>query len=370
MLRPDTDDYLQVFLNDLPLIDTRAPVEFAKGAFTQSVNFPLMTDDERHLVGTRYKEAGQEAAIALGRSLVGPELQQQRTRLWAEFARKNPQGFLYCFRGGLRSRITQDWMAETGVEYPYIKGGYKAMRRFLIDRLEQDVERVPVVLISGRTGTGKTLLLNRIKRSLDLEGLANHRGSSFGPMSSPQPTPINFENNLAVGLLKLTVEDAVSTVYVEGEGRQVGSLSIPAPLRDKMAVAPTLVLEADIETRIDIAIDDYVIDLLAQIQRQHPGEAGFERFADRHRTSLFNIQKRFGSERFKTAAMMLEDAVSAHRNQGQLLQYRPFIKLLLQQYYDPMYDYQLSRRQAKVLCQGDQTTLVEWLKHNNVELDP
>jgi tRNA 2-selenouridine synthase len=328
-----------------------------------------MSDDERHLVGTRYKESGQDAAIMLGRELVGADLQAQRTRHWVEFAKKNPEGFLYCFRGGLRSRITQEWMEEAGVHYPYIKGGYKAMRQFLIKRTSESVARVPIVLISGRTGTGKTLLLNRIKRSLDLEGLANHRGSSFGPMSSPQPTPINFENNMAVRLLKLT-EESEATIFVEGEGRQIGSLSVPEALRDKMFSAPTLVLEAEIETRIDIGIEDYVKDLLARIQGKFPGENGFEIFADRHRTSLFNIQKRLGSERFQHATAMLEAALSEHHNSGQLGHYRPFIRLLLEQYYDPMYDYQLSKRQAEVLCQGDQAALLRWLADNGVELEP
>ncbi len=368
MKRPDTDDYRQVFLDDTPLIDTRAPVEFQRGAFEYAVNLPLMTDDERHQVGTRYKEAGQDAAIALGRELVGPEAQEARTQSWLDFARAHPRGYLYCFRGGLRSRITQGWMAEAGLEYPYIKGGYKAMRRYLLAQTERLGGSLPLVLVSGRTGTGKTMLLNRIQRSLDLEGLANHRGSSFGPMAEPQPTPINFENRLAVRLLKVTRNDETSPLFVEGEGRLVGKLTVPDPLWENMQRSPTLVLETGLEERVELGLADYVVDLLARIQKRVPGEAGFEEFADRHRQSLFRIRKRLGLEQYREALAMLEEALAAHRDHAVLEGYRPFIRLLLVRYYDPMYDYQLSRRQGEVLARGDAGELADWLRRRGVGL--
>lgn len=368
MQRTYTEDYQQIFLTDVPLIDTRAPVEYEKGAFNNAVNLPLMSDQERHLVGIRYKQAGQDAAIELGRELVNTDLQKQRTEAWVSFARNNPEGYLYCFRGGLRSRITQDWMADAGVHYPYIKGGYKAMRRFLIDRFADDVAKTGFVLISGRTGTGKTLLLNRIKRSLDLEGMANHRGSSFGPMETPQPTPISFENSLAVRMLKHSRNKTAERVFVEGEGRQVGSLSLPQSLWQTMCESPTLVLEAGIERRVEIGMQDYVVDLLARIQKHLPGDAGLKRFTDRHRTSLHNIRKRLGEERYIEACKLLEEAIVAHQESLVTEGYQPFIRFLLEKYYDPMYDYQLSQRTSKVLCRGDQSDLIAWLEHEGVEM--
>jgi len=369
MKRENTSDYLYLFLKDVPMLDTRAPVEFEKGAFEHAVNLPLMTDEERHLVGTRYKQAGQDSAIKLGRELVTPALQAERTKKWLEFAKANPEGYLYCFRGGLRSRITQQWIAESGLEYPYIEGGYKAMRRFLITQFERDMCDGNFILISGRTGTGKTLLLDRIRRSLDLEGLANHRGSSFGKMVLPQPRPITFENNLAVSLLKLMHADRTSPVWIEGEGKQVGSLGLPSVLWEKMCLSPTIVLEAEMSRRIDIGIQDYVVDLLDQFQRSVSGTAdGFELFAQRHFFSLDKIRKRLGLERHKVATGMLREAVDMHRNSGSLDGYRPFIRLLLEHYYDPMYDYQFEKRNARVLAQGDEQTLTSYLKSSGVEL--
>jgi tRNA 2-selenouridine synthase len=368
MIRPDTDNYLDLFLNDRPMIDTRAPVEFARGAFDGAVNLPLMSDEERHLVGTRYKEAGQDAAIELGRELVSEALQAQRSQQWKDFADSHPGGYLYCFRGGLRSRITQQWMAEVGVEYPYIKGGYKAMRRFLIERFAGDCAKTNLVLISGRTGTGKTLLLNRILRSIDLENLANHRGSSFGPMQEPQPTPINFENRLSVAMLKLMHESPQETIFLEGEGRQVGSLSLPPVLWSAMSEAPTLVLETSMERRLEIGIEDYVVDLLRRIQLTRPGAQGFDCFADRHRHSLFKIRKRLGGVRFSEAGKMLESAFAAHRRTGSTEGYKPFIQLLLEHYYDPMYDYQLAQRKTEVLATGDADQLMAWLRQQHVAI--
>lgn len=366
MCRADTDDYLQLFLNDTPLLDLRAPVEFDKGAFANAINRPLMHDQERHLVGIRYQQQGPEAAIALGRELVTPQLQQQRTEQWLDFASQYPQGYLYCFRGGLRSRIARNWMAEGGFEYPCVKGGYKAMRRFLLDRFVADVATTPFILISGRTGTGKTLLLNTIQRSIDLEALANHRGSSFGARTRPQPTPINFENNIAVALLKLSHAAPEKTVFVEGEGRLVGKRALPEVLWQKMSSAPTIILETALETRIQIGLHDYVIALYASILAQHqqPGlaqVAAFDNYASRHRISLENIRKRLGAERYQVASKMLEAALAAHRENAQIDGYKPFIKLLLQQYYDPMYDYQLSKSNAKVLFSGNNIEVADWL---------
>ena len=104
MIRQDTNDYQKIFLEDRPLMDVRAPVEFDKGAFPNSQNIPILDDLQREAIGTCYKQDGQDAAIALGLQLVIPDLREQRLEKWTQFVKVNPQGYLYCFRGGLRSR--------------------------------------------------------------------------------------------------------------------------------------------------------------------------------------------------------------------------------------------------------------------------
>ena len=151
-LREDTADYRRLFLQDVPLMDVRAPVEFDRGAFPASINLPLLDDEQREQVGIRYKNAGQEEAIRLGLEIATPEFRARRLQAWTDFCRRYPDGYLYCFRGGLRSRTTQQWIREQGIDYPLVHGGYKAMRRFLIDELERLLPQVPLVCVSGLTG--------------------------------------------------------------------------------------------------------------------------------------------------------------------------------------------------------------------------
>ncbi|MGQ7843419.1 tRNA 2-selenouridine(34) synthase MnmH [Granulosicoccus sp. 3-233] len=356
---PVCTDYRQLFLNDTPLLDVRAPIEFAKGAFPASVNRPLMTDEERHLIGIRYKQADQQKAIALGAELVTPQLRQQRVAAWAEFAREHPQGALYCFRGGLRSRISQQWLKEAGVELPLVSGGYKALRTFLMETLTELCATLDLVLIGGRTGNGKTLLIQRLGSTVDLEQLANHRGSSFGSMASVQPSNIDFENAVTVALMKLA-DAGHQRVLLEDEARLIGRVCLPDTLRNAMQAAPILILECDMQQRIENCFDDYVPDLLKRYQATHGTGAGFEAYANHHRGSLSRIQKRFGHVRYQHALDMLEEALKRHERNADTSGYAGFIEFMLREYYDPMYDYQLSRKQHRVVARGYAEELLAW----------
>ena len=148
----------------------------------------------------------------------------QRLAQWTAFTQQHPQGYLYCFRGGLRSQTVQRWLREEGIDYPLVTGGYKAMRQFLLEELERAVTSAAFVLISGRTGTGKTRAITRLARGVDLEGLANHRGSSFGQMTTPQPSQIDFENAIATALMRL-LATGEERIFLEDEGRLIGALS-------------------------------------------------------------------------------------------------------------------------------------------------
>ena len=157
MNRGDTQDYRQLFLSDTPMMDVRAPVEFVKGSFPSASNLPVLTNRERELVGTCYKEKGQDEAVRLGHSLLSDDIKRERVKVWGDFAHDNPTGYLYCFRGGLRSRSTQQAMKDVGVNYPLVLGGYKAMRRFLIDELETNVSAFSYLVLGGANGLGHSL---------------------------------------------------------------------------------------------------------------------------------------------------------------------------------------------------------------------
>ena len=243
MDRGDIQDYRQLFLSDVPLMDVRAPIEFSKGAFPAAINLPVLNDRERELVGTCYKENGQDAAIALGHSLLTEDIKAQRVQAWGDFAKANPEGYLYCFRGGLRSRSTQQALKDAGINYPLVLGGYKAMRRFLIDELEINASTLPYCVVAGPTGSGKTELILDLKGAVDLEGLANHRGSSFGKLPGGQPSQIDFENRLSIVLLRHRAQSTpMAPVYVEDEGRLIGRCALPEILKTRMSESPVVIL--------------------------------------------------------------------------------------------------------------------------------
>lgn len=366
-MRDNSADFREIFLHDLPMMDVRAPVEFVKGAFPGVINLPLMDDVERQKVGTRYKQQGQQAAVELGHKLVSGDLKQARIEAWAAFARQHPEGYLYCFRGGLRSQITQQWLkGEAGIQYPRIIGGYKAMRTYLLGIIEQAVAECDFVLIGGLTGSGKTEALQQLDNALDLEGHANHRGSSFGKHATPQPGQIDFENRLAVDLLKKRARD-VRQFVVEDEGRIVGSRAVPLELFRTMQAAPLVWLEDSFEGRVERILKDYVIDLCAEFIAAQGIEAGFLAYAERLRQSLSSIVRRLGGERYQRLATIMDSALLEQQRSGDVGQHRAWISAMLGEYYDPMYAYQRDSKDARIEFSGDQQAVVEYLKHRSAK---
>jgi tRNA 2-selenouridine synthase len=354
----DDQSFKHLFLNDTPLMDVRAPVEFTKGAFPSSHNIPLLDDEQRTLIGTRYKQQGQDKAIELGFELATPAIKQKRLDQWAEFHKQHPEAYLYCFRGGLRTKMTQQWLADAGVDMPFIEGGYKALRTFLMEQQNQLLSSSPILLLSGRTATGKTHLLHTLSHSIDLEGLANHRGSSFGGFIEPQPSQINFENSITIELLKLQANHAPA-IIMEDEGRLIGQLSLtPEMLTTMTNQYPILVLHTPIEERVDIAVDDY-IDQVFPLFIAAYGELAQQQFSEKILNSLSRIKKRLGGELYKQIHDQLCHALS-HIHEGSHY-FREPIQLLLTKYYDPMYDYQLAKRQGKILFEGDASAIKSWI---------
>ena len=357
--RADTKDYRQLFLGDAPLLDLRAPVEFAKGAFNNTINLPLMDDDERRKVGIMYKEKGQDAAIVLGNDLVSGDIKKARIAAWKRFAADNPQGYLYCFRGGLRSKTSQNWLATNGLDYPLVKGGYKAMRRFLIDETERIASEHDFIVIGGRTGNGKTLLIHELTSTIDLEGLANHRGSSFGrSIDDVQPTQINFENALAVALIKAeTIQN--KPTFIEDESPRIGRVSIPKTLVSAMKISPMVLVEQNLESRIDNILKDYVTNLLAQHITAF-GEEGFELFSAFLQDGLARIKKRLGGAAYSEINSLLQAALDQHRKAQDETLHRRWIEKLLITYYDPMYDYQISKKEQPIIFTGTRDEILQW----------
>lgn len=356
---PQVDDYRSLFLNDTPLLDVRAPVEFNQGAFPFTENYPLINDKERTEIGIRYKDLGQDEAIKLGHTLVQGEVKSERVNHWQQFIQQHPQGVLYCFRGGMRSKISQQWIFEkTGIVYPRVKGGYKAMRRFLIDELENSTQHIEPIILGGRTGIGKTLFLKKIKQQIDLEGLFHHRGSVFGKHATPQPTQIDIENALSIELIK-HLEQGHTKIVLEDEGSNIGSRRLPENLIHKMRQSPVVLLEASIEKRIDITFQEYIIEALAEYQALYGEEQGFQRWSDQLHEAIDKIQRRLGGVRHQELKVLLTNAIQQQIT-GNPEAHKEWIKLLLVDYYDPMYDFQLSKSKDRVVFKGTESELYEY----------
>ncbi|WP_448216558.1 tRNA 2-selenouridine(34) synthase MnmH [Endozoicomonas sp. 2B-B] len=351
--RPDTHDYLALFLNDVPLMDVRAPVEFNKGSFPLATSLPILDDYQREVIGTEYRQRGQDAAVALGYQLATDDVRDERVTHWQQFVQKHPEGYLFCFRGGQRSHITQSWLAESGSPYPLIKGGYKALRRFLIDELEKSVEDIPFMILSGKTGTGKTRLIYDIEDSIDLEDLANHRGSSFGRRYGGQPTQIDFENRLSIAMLKHRHFKPGRALLLEDESKLIGRCSLSRVFSNKMQKSSIILLEASIEERVEIGLQEYVSNNLAEYQTVYGKEEGFARFSEELTDSLCRIRRRLGGARYQELGELLSSALQQHEVHGVIDGYRPLIEQLLVGYYDPMYEYQLEQKQERILFRGN-----------------
>lgn len=340
------------------LIDARSPSEFAKAHVPGAINLPLMNDEERHRVGLCYKEAGPDAAVALGHSLVGGAVKEARVSAWLDAIRAAPaDAVIYCARGGLRSQITQRWIAEAGVDLPLVQGGYKALRHHLMRLNDTLSERAELRVVAGRTGSGKTRVIVRSDNALDLEAAANHRGSAFGRHVEPQPPQATFENRLALDTLAL---DLSRPVVVEDESRNIGSVHLSQPMIERIKSAPVVMLEVPFEDRIGMIHEDYVLDLQAEYRR-HFGDAGADRYQAYLEGALERIRRRLGGELHQRILGELRAAMVRQRTTGDSESHRVWIASLLAEYYDRMYDYQLHKAPRPVLFQGDIDAVVDYL---------
>ena len=360
----EIDDFESLLRDDTPLIDTRSPVEFAKGSLPNAINLPLMTDDEREAVGTCYKEYGQDAALRLGHELVTGDRKAQRVMAWRTFASQYPSGGLFCFRGGMRSEIAQRWLKDEGVDYPRIKGGYKAMRGWLSEYTDQRIEQTALLLLGGPTGAAKTRILNEGNRgspipgSVDLEGLANHRGSAFGRRVTEQPTQISFELALGVQLLKHQ-HAGHQRLILEDEGRLIGRCALPLSLRAARHEADWVQLDANVDARVEHSYENYILQNLAELMAQD-ATRGFDHFATGLLESLERIQKRLGGRRYAELKAIMQDALVAHER-GNPEAHKAWISDLLTGYYDPMYNYQMNSRTKPPLFKGTESEVTEYL---------
>ncbi len=354
---PTVDNFTDIVLNNRPIIDLRAPVEFARGSVPCAVNLPLLNDDERAAVGTEFKKNGQDRAIALGLKLIAGDTQNKRIAAWHQFIEQNPNAILMCFRGGMRSAIAQQWLYDNyGITVPRVAGGYKALRHFFMAQFDEEALDIPFVLLGGHTGAGKTIVIKKLANAIDLEGLAKHRGSAFGNYIAAQPSQIDFENNLAKKLMLLR-QAGVKSIVLEKESKNIGKSRLPDSFYAKMEASPIVVLEASLSERVDNTWQDYVIDDIAKYNA-HYGDTGAAKWANHLRDSILKLSKRLGGDRTQHVVKLFDEAVDSHNLEA----HKHWIKYLLENYYDPMYGHYKEKWLKRAIFNGDRTAVENFLK--------
>ncbi len=313
----------------LPLIDARSEGEFAQSHIPSAVNLPILNNEERIEVGTLYKKQGPEKATLKGFEIVGPRfhlIQKEALKLFPE-----KKVILYCWRGGMRSQILS-WLLEmVGFEIYRLRGGYKVYRKFTFDLVRSNWD---LLVLGGRTGTGKTRILTELRlqgeQVIDLEALANHKGSSFGAIGQePQPTVEQFENLLAEELKLL---DSSLPIWVENESRKIGRIILADRLYEQMCAAPFILIEKSTEERIALISEEY---------------------ADLPEAELISAVRRLGK---RLGGLRTQQAIDAIQSKN----HADWISNLLI-YYDKAYDFDQSRHQDSktITLELNQTAMSE-----------
>lgn len=259
--------FLQLSLN-IPVCDVRSPSEYASGHIPGAVNIPIFSDKEREAVGIKYKKEGSLAAIKTGLDLAGPQLSLKLTSA-LDLAREK-QLLVHCWRGGMRSEAMAWLFSLAGLNVSVLEGGYKAYRHFILERLTQ---RRKIIILGGLTGSSKTHILNHLKMKdqqvIDLEGMANHKGSAFGALGQlAQPTTEYFANILYDSWSKT---DPEKPLWLEDESRNIGTVFLPEEFYNNMQKSPAIILIMDVKTRLPRLLREYSLfpreDLIASVLR-------------------------------------------------------------------------------------------------------
>lgn len=230
------------------IIDVRSPAEYAEDHIPGAINLPVLDDAQRARVGTIYKQVSPFDARKLGAALVA---QNAALHLMGPLADRSGgwRPLVYCWRGGQRSGSFATILGQIGWRAEVVSGGYKAWRALVVARVHDTPFPCPVILLDGNTGSAKTEILNLLPargvQVIDLEGLANHRGSLFGAMG-PQPSQKAFEGRLAMAIAAL---DPTRPVVVEAESSKVGEVRVPARLWRAMVDAPRITISAPVDAR-------------------------------------------------------------------------------------------------------------------------
>lgn len=280
----------------VPILDVRSPGEFAHARIPGAFSFPIFSNDERKIIGTAYKQESREKAIKLGLEFFGRTMVRQveeAEKIIAGIKGASKEVRVHCWRGGMRSAAIA-WLLDLyGFKVYLLQGGYKAYRRLMLEQLARPCT---FRIVGGYTGSNKTGMIHTLEKQgeavIDLEGLAVHKGSSFGNLDrNDQPSQEQFENLLGSALLQYGPE---STIWLEGESQRLGLINIPFGFYQQMRNSPLYFIDVPFEKRLAHILRDY-------------GDFGKEKLIN----AIVRIKKKLGGLEAKNAVnALLEDDVA------------------------------------------------------------
>jgi tRNA 2-selenouridine synthase len=298
-------------LKEAVFIDVRAPIEFEQDHILGAVNLPILTDEERHEVGLMYKQICQKKAIEKGLGFYEKKIPAM-TKFIEKFKCKNL--IIYCWRGGMRSEVIVSLFESLGFKTYQLKNGYKAYRALILEELNGFKLKPRLIVLHGLTCTGKTALLQKLPNSIDLEGLAQHRGSLYGAIGLKPHTQKMFDTLLLKRLKELNDEEFV---FIEGESRRIGNLMLPEFLWKEMCKATNVLIERDLPIRVKEMVKEYFLD---------------EKIVEDIKRISANLWKVISKK--KKQEML--DFIDAK-------EFEKAAEILLVYYYDPLYNHSLSK---------------------------
>lgn len=293
-------------------IDCRTPAEFAETTIPGAVNIPLFDDAQRAQVGLLYKEMGPGPARRLAVDLVSPRIPAMIRQVDELLDDRRRPLVVFCWRGGMRSRALTAFLDLAGFSARQLTGGHKAFRAEVRDFLEKG-EWGRLFVLRGLTGVGKTRILHRLRGEgypvIDLEGLANHRGSAFGALGQgEQPSQKAFEARLWEALRQIPPG---GYALAEGESKHIGKVVLPPRVYEALQAETSLWLEASLDYRIQLILQEYPVDCIPREEFVPP---------------IVALKRRLGTETVERLLALLQAG-----------KWRELVADLMVLYYDPLY---------------------------------
>ena len=336
--------------NLYPSIDLRSPKEYKKGTIPNSVNLPILNDAEFEEIGKTFRSKGRKAAINLGYKLISGEKKMNRIDSWIKFILENNNCFIFCFRGGLRSKIAYEWIKSKGISVNRLEYGYKKYRQQVL-MMHQNIKNYAErwVILGGYTGSGKTDIIKNYQCSIDLESIANHRGSAFGKTGVEQPSQSNFESLVSEEYLQ---KQKSKVLLMEDESRFIGKAKLPGKWYDKMQISEIILLESDLEERSNRIYSNYV-------KNPANSKLNVNELRSYYLSALSKIRKRLGDNHYQTIKNILKVAFDS----GDKKLHIKWVRILLEKYYDRMYAYKLNLREKQIIFKGNEVDCNDFISN-------